>query len=143
MFGGFATKLYLNKVDNETTNVREAIYDNYRIVADIPESFVEKEIKYSIKIYNSGTNTLTKNNDVLLTIRKRYESKVRHPSSRYRYREIKELTPELNGNEGSEVNTFLYKYDEKGTYQLNFTINSIGGEQLNNPIIVTTNHEVF
>lgn len=143
MFGGFATKLYLNKVGNETTNLREVIYDNYKIVADIPESFVGKEIEYSIKINDLAKNKIITNNDICLEIKKRYKSKIRLASYHYKYVEIDKLTPEISDKERNTVNTFVYKFNEQGSYQLSFTIMSIDGEQLDVPLIVITNLKVL
>ena len=143
MFGGFATKLYFNNKDNGETIASETTFENYKIVAEIPEAVVGKKVKYSINIYDSEINKLIVNNAISLKIKYRYESKVRHPGSHYKYREIANLNTEFNDKKGIAVSTFMYEYYEPGTYQLNFTITSIDGNQLDNPIIVITNLKVL
>jgi len=140
MFGGFASKVYLNTKDDDNT-IREAIVENYKIVANIPVATTGERVRYSINIFDAATNELMPNNEISLIIKAKLKRRYARRYTAQKYKEIATLNAETQSTRYKEK-TFFYEYDKQRNYQLNFIINSIGGKKLETPLNVVTYHKV-
>ncbi len=139
--GLIENNIYLVNMDTINTSIKEVALDNYLITADIPDVHANEQVSYKLKVYNKQNNHFVSNSEISLIIlekKKHHHRRTNHPVT---YTERVRLKFEEKKEESKEF-VFMYEYDAKRKYKLNFEIISIDGKDFEKPLNVIAYHQI-